>query len=90
MDDTTKVGPPLPNVLETELDGEVSLYSPAHEQVTILNGTATDVWYLCDGTRSEDEIVELLASSYSVAPDQIRDDVSRTIEMIRKAGLVQE
>jgi len=90
LDDKTKVGPPLPNVLETELDGEVSLYSPAHERVTILNATATDVWYLCDGTRSEDEIVELLASSYSVAPDQIRDDVSRTIEMIRKAGLVQE
>jgi hypothetical protein len=85
-----KIGPPVPNVLETELDGDVSLYDPASEQVTILNGTASDVWYLCDGTRTEEEIVELLAGSYSVAPAQIRDDVAGTIAKIQKAGLLQE
>lgn len=90
LNEKAKVGPSLPNVLETEVDGEVSLYNPAQEQVTVLNGTATDVWYLCDGTRTEEEIVELLAQSYSVSPEQIRDDVSRTIQMIRGAGLLQE
>ncbi len=84
------MGPPIPHLLETEVDGEISLYNPAHEQVTILNGTATDVWYLCDGTLSEEEILERLAQSYKVSPEQIHTDVRRTIEEIRKAGLLQK
>ena len=88
MDDS-KVGPPAPNVLETELDGEVSLYNPAQEEVTVLNGTASDVWYLCDGTLSAEEIVELLASSYAVPAETIRGEVEQTIATLRKAGLLE-
>ena len=85
----SKVGPPTPNVLETELDGEVSLYNPAQEEVTVLNGTASAVWYLCDGTFSADEIVELLAKSYSVDVEEIRSDVEQTIAMLSEAGLLE-
>ena len=87
MDDS-KVGPPASNVLETELDGEVSLYNPLQEEVTVLNGTASDVWYLCDGSLTSEEIVALLARSYSVPAEQIRGDVEQTIVMLREAGLL--
>lgn len=87
--DDSKVGPPAPNVLETELDGEVSLYNPTREEVTVLNGTASDVWYLCDGTLKTEEIVELLAKSYSVPLEKIRREVQQTIVTLRKAGLLE-
>lgn len=83
-----KVGPPASKVLETEVEGEISLYNPANEQVTILNGTASDVWLLCDGEHTQDEIVSLLASSYEVDEDGIRDEVAEAIEEFQKAGLL--
>lgn len=83
-----KVGPPASKILETEVDGEISLYNPANEQVTILNGTASDVWLLCDGEHTQDEIVTLLASSYQVDEDEIQDEVVDAIEEFRNAGLL--
>jgi hypothetical protein len=86
----SKVGPASANILETDLDGEVSLYNPIEEQVTILNGTASDVWYLCDGTMTVDDIVGTLASSYQVDGGHIRDDVVATIDRLNEAGLLQK
>lgn len=83
-----KVGPPSPKILETEIDGEISLYNPTNEQVTVLNGTASDVWLLCDGEHSQDEIVALLARSYQVEEDGIRDEVANTLEDFHDAGLL--
>ncbi|HJQ76388.1 MAG TPA: PqqD family protein [Acidimicrobiia bacterium] len=88
LGDNDRVGPPAQQVLETELDGEISLYNPATEQVTILNGTASDVWLLCDGEHTVEEITELLASSYEVDEKEIRDDVISTIERLYDSGLL--
>lgn len=88
MTGESKVGPPASRILETEVDGEISLYDPENENVTILNDTASDVWLLCDGEHSAEEIVNLLASSYGVGTDQIRDEVTRTIDEFMEAGLL--
>lgn len=88
MSGDKKVGPPVPQILETEVDGEISLYEPGSESVTILNGTASDVWMLCDGEHSTEEIVSLLASSYGIDADQIRDEVTRAIDEFVEAGLL--
>lgn len=89
MSGEKKVGPPVPQILETEVDGEISLYDPGNESVTILNGTASDVWMLCDGEHSAEEIVSLLASSYDVDADQIRDAVTRAIDEFVESGLLR-
>lgn len=88
MSGDKKVGPPVPQILETEVDGEISLYEPSKESVTILNGTASDVWTLCDGEHSVEEIVSLLASSYGVDAHQIRDEVTRAIDEFIETGLL--
>lgn len=88
MSGEKKVGPPVPQILETEVSGEISLYDPGNESVTILNGTASDVWMLCDGEHSTEEIVSLLASSYGVSAHQIRDEVTRAIDEFIDAGLL--
>lgn len=83
-----RVGPPVPQILETEIDGDISLYNPSTEQVTVLNGTASDVWLLCDGEHTCEEIKGLLASSYQVDTAEISDDVERAIDLFRESGLL--
>lgn len=89
MSGENRVGPPASEVLETDVDGEISLYNPANESVTILNGTASDVWVLCDGDHTVDEIKQLLAASYGTTPEAVSDDIDRTIDEFRTAGLLQ-
>lgn len=87
-EDQSAVGPPKPHILETEIDGEISLYNPQSEKVTVLNGTASDVWLLCDGQHTPAEIKSLLASSYSIDESAIAVDVDRTIELLEESGLL--
>lgn len=88
MSGENRVGPPASEVLETDVDGDISLYNPANESVTILNGTASDVWLLCDGDHTVEEIKQLLAASYGTTLESVSDDVDRTIDELRKAGLL--
>jgi hypothetical protein len=85
---STVVGPASPHILETEIDGDTSLYNPKTEQVTILNGSASDIWRLADGGHTVEEIIDLLASSYQVKADSIAADVETTIADLSEAGLI--
>ncbi len=82
------VGPPREHVVETEVDDHISLYDARGQEVLVLNETASDVWRLCDGERSLDEIVSILASAYGVDPDAIRSDVVRTIQAFQDQALL--
>lgn len=82
------VGSAKSHILETEIDAEISLYDPRTEQVTVLNGTASDVWRLVDGKRSVEEITELLSSAYQVSPNEIAADVTQTVGLFAEAGLI--
>lgn len=87
--DKRVVGPASSHVLETEIGEDISLYDPQTEQVTVLNGTASDIWRLADGSYTVEEITELLASSYQVSPDSIGADVEKTVDELSEAGLIE-
>jgi len=89
LSESSKVGPPAAHVIETEIDGDISLYNPSNEQVTVLNGPASDVWALCDGEHTVEEITHLLASSYGTTEAAISDDIEHTVASFQKAGLLQ-
>lgn len=82
------VGPVSPHVLEAEIDGDKSLYNPRTEKVTILNGTASDIWRLADGEHTVGEIIDLLAASYQVEAFEIAGDVESAIAQLSQAGLI--
>ena len=88
MGDCEQVGPPRPNLLETEVDGDISIYDPGSERVVVLNQTASDVWRLTDGQHTINEIVELLARAYQVDVHSISDDVGQAVEGFVDAGLI--
>ena len=83
-----RVGPPSPHVVETEVDGDVCLYDPSSERVAVLNGTASDVWRLADGTYTIAEITDLLASSYGTQPTSIAPDVEAVVTEFVEAGFL--
>ena len=84
------IGPPPLHVIETEIRGDISLYDAQNERVLVLNGTASDVWRLCDGEQTADDIVQLLAKAYKVPAQQITLDVRRTIRQLIEEGFLTE
>lgn len=82
------IGPPMAHILETEIQGDISLYDPQQERVLVLNGTASDVWLLCDGEQTVDGIVELIAAAYGHKIEDIRNDVEATIRQFIQEGFV--
>jgi len=91
VDDATgRIGPPPVQILETEIDGEISLYNPHSEAVLVLNPTASDVWRLSDGEHTLEEMVRLLAAAYQVRPEDIRRDVEQAVRNIIEEGFLPE
>ncbi|NNF63659.1 MAG: PqqD family protein [Acidimicrobiia bacterium] len=84
----TKVGPTAEHLIETEVGGDISLYDPTSERVVVLNATASDIWRLCDGEQTLDEVIDLIAKAYDQRPDEIRPHVTTTIEQFREEGFL--
>ena len=85
----TPTGRPVPLAVMTEIDGVVAVYSAAHDQVMVLSPTASDIWRLLDGVRSEQQVVEAVAELYDMPSDSIASDVSAMIACFREKGLLE-
>ena len=83
-----RIGPPIDDVVETEIDESVALFHPVSGEAVVLNSTASDIWRLSDGELTLDELTAVLARSYGVDPGAIRDDVVRAVGDLRARGLL--
>ncbi|HET6278359.1 MAG TPA: HPr-rel-A system PqqD family peptide chaperone [Candidatus Polarisedimenticolia bacterium] len=54
---------------------DLVLYNPRRGRMHVLNAPAATIWRLCDGSRTEEEIVERLSSEFEVGQgdDPVRD-----------------
>ena len=86
--DRRTVGPRRDDVVESEIDDDISLFDPRRQEVYVLNGTASDVWRLCDGDHTVDEIAELLALAYGTGAAAIRDEVAGTVATFHQRELL--
>lgn len=76
------------SAVETIIDGEISLYEPRTETVMVLNGTASDIWRLCDGRTTVGELTTLLAGAYGVDREMAGGEVARAIADIARDGFL--
>lgn len=83
-----KIGPSAAHIVESEVDGRISLFDPQTQEVSMLNDTASDVWRLCDGTSTLDQVIELMAKAYGVAPDAVGHEVKATVKTFYDKGLL--
>ncbi len=58
-------------------DGEAVVYDRQGKRATYLNETAAIIWKLCDGNRSGEEIVALLAKEFPEVAATMEGDVAR-------------
>lgn len=72
-----------------EIDGETLLYHAGKSETLFLNETAAMVWYLCDGSRSEKDVVDLLSESYPGSEASIAEDVKEAIHGFVEFGGLQ-
>ena len=82
------VGPPPASIIETEIKGDISLFDVRRDQVLVLNATASDVWRLCDGEQTLDEIVALLSKAYGRPAADIRTEVEATVARLIEEGFL--
>ncbi|MBU6998500.1 MAG: PqqD family protein [Theionarchaea archaeon] len=63
--------------------------SPSQESEGIkLNATGKDVWDLCDGTRTVDDIVAQLLEEYQGEPERIQESVETIVLMLQERGFL--
>lgn len=69
-------------------DGESLLYSPTRDEASALNRSSTEIWELCDGTRTVGAIARTLAERYGVDEADLLADVTAAVTTLRARGLV--
>lgn len=74
-------------VLVEEIGGECVIYDPASQQAHRLNPTAAVVWEHCDGTRSADDLREIVSERFEVA--EPRTVVDMALMELSAAGLLE-
>lgn len=71
------------------VDEDILLYDPTGEKILHFNQTATLIWQLCDGTRTVEDMIDLLQKAYPDAVDVINDDVQSTLQEFEEYGCIQ-
>lgn len=72
------------------LDGDLTLYDARSRQAVFLNRTATAAWGHADGSRSDGEIVALLAGEFGQEVDSIAAEVAQLLDDLDDLGLLQQ
>lgn len=85
----TRIPVPVPLFRLEPLDGQLLLYHPGLTRTVHLNEEASLVWRLCDGRRSNQEIVRLLQETYPEEAHRIADDVEATLRRLEHEGAIE-
>jgi pyrroloquinoline quinone biosynthesis protein D len=72
-----------------EMDGETLLYRHTTRKSIYLNESATVVWKLCDGRRTIQQIIDVLADAYPDARPSITADVRYAVNGLVREGVLR-
>ena len=75
--------------LEKDLSGEYLFYDREGDRVHVLNGTAREIYLLCDGTRTVAVIAGALRERFDVDEATALRDSASTIAALVEQGLLQ-
>jgi pyrroloquinoline quinone biosynthesis protein D len=73
-----------------EMDGENLLYRLGGHKAIHLNDTATVIWKLCDGSRTVQDIIDLLKKEYPRSEAAVAADVREAVELLVSEGALLE
>ena len=80
-----------PSLVWREVDDGVVIVSPAGGEVRALNKLGSTIWTMLDGTKSAEQIIATLKSSYpSITEEQLQNDFIIFIDSLVSRDLVDE
>jgi pyrroloquinoline quinone biosynthesis protein D len=79
---------PNPQVTARDLRDEYILLGSTGDQMHMLNDTAREIFLLCDGTRTLEQIAAALRATYDITPEKARADVLRVIAELDEKGVL--
>ena len=79
---------PTGQVEGKDLGDEYMFYDRAADRVHVLNGTARDIFMLCDGKHSPEQIAREMAERYGIDEPRAREDTEQTLRELVGLGLV--
>lgn len=88
MSTSQNIGPPVIWYSEVLVDGRAHIFVPTTERLLVLNEAATQVWQLCDGSRTHEDLVREIAARHGMSPALVSTQVSDTVELLVGAGLL--
>jgi PqqD family protein of HPr-rel-A system len=88
MAEPSRVPKPTPATDGTDLGDEYLFYDRENDQVHVLNATAREVFLLCDGRRTEEEIEIAFAARYEVDEATARRDARETLQRLYELRLL--
>jgi len=77
-----------PRVISYQLDDDTVVYDEATREGFILNGTASRIWALADGSRTAASLARSIAEAYGIPYKEARDDVDEFVTELSQAGLL--
>jgi hypothetical protein len=88
MAEPPRIPRPTPSTDGTDLHDEYLFYDRENDQVHVLNATAREVFLLCDGRRTEEEIEIAFAARYDVDEATARLDARETLQRLYALGVL--
>jgi hypothetical protein len=71
-------------------ENELMLVDEEKGEARVLNADAGGVWLMCNGNRSEDDMVEFLRGVFPKMSDgEIRERLDNTLAFLREQGLLE-
>ena len=80
---------PVPKADGRDLGDEYLFYDRAGDRVHVLNETAREVFILCDGQRTTEEVGFAFAESHEAEAEQARRDAAAVLEQLVELGLIE-
>ena len=71
-----------------DLGDEFLAYDAEQDEIHVLNGTARDIYLLCDGETDIDAIASSLCDKYGVENGRAHGDIEQILDDMLKLGLL--
>ena len=83
--------PPTPSqdVTLQRVGQEAILHDRRNGNAHVINESAAQIWELCDGHTSLDQIVNAFAASYAVAASIVQEDVNYILTKFRELRVLE-
>ncbi len=73
-------------VAATLVDGQAVIVMADSGQMTVLNEVGSHIWELCDGTRSVEDIIDVIQAEYDINLQEAQQDVIEFVDRLASIG----